>query len=313
MDVLVNEDLLVEVEAKAVEFAKETGSMLHARFGRPIEVEYKDKKGEDPVTSADKDSQAYLTEAISKHFPDHGILGEEGTEGNDLPAADFMWILDPLDGTTNYMNGLPIYAVSIGVVHLGMPVVGALFIPWPGITGGGIVLHGRKGGGAKLDGNPLSMNETDGPAPNRLSGLPASFGGGFRFRKEMRSRVGQVRVTGSIAYEMALVATGAFQYAIFGGPKAWDVAGGALIISEAGGHVMIRSQRRRRWEPLTVLGPPWHPKRPTLEELRKWSAPLIVGNPAVVPVVTANLRGRSRLSSKVIRLVKKALPRSRGH
>ena len=148
MEVLVDEGLAKEIEARAVEMARGAGKILQSRFSGPLEVEYKDdKKEQDPVTSADKESQAYLSEYIASHFPDHGIVGEEGSQEDESPAPEFLWILDPLDGTTNFLNGLPIYAVSIGVLHRGNPVAGALFIPWPGKKDG-VVLHARKGGGA---------------------------------------------------------------------------------------------------------------------------------------------------------------------
>ena len=98
------------------------------------------------MTSVDKASQEYLSSEIAKRFPGHGILGEEGANDaeSDTPAPDFVWALDPLDGTTNFLNGLPLYASSIGVIHRGVPVAGALFIPWPN-SRGGFVLHSQPG------------------------------------------------------------------------------------------------------------------------------------------------------------------------
>jgi myo-inositol-1(or 4)-monophosphatase len=318
LEVLLNESLVVDIESRAVEMAGEAGRMLRGHFDRSLgsilDVEYKDKKKQqDPVTSADKESQAYLSEAISRHFPGHGILGEEGpSDESGASAPDFLWVLDPLDGTTNFLNGLPIYAVSIGVLHRGAPLVGALFIPWPGEEGG-YVLHARRGGGAWMNSNPISIQNTGknaGPQPeapeaNRLAGLPASFGAQFRLRKGLRRRVGEPRVTGSIAYEMALTAQGAFQYVVFGGPKIWDVAAGVTIVMEAGGAVLVRRRRSWRWEPLTTLGPSWESGPPDLKEVRSWTAPLIAGNTAVAPFVAANLQRRFPLSARVARLVRR--------
>ena len=300
----MNESLVVEIEARAVEMARRAGEILHGHFGKSLEVEYKDKEKQDPVTSADKESQLYLTEVISRWFPDHGIVGEEGPSEDETPAPDFLWILDPLDGTTNFLNGLPIYAVSIGVLHRGTPLAGALFIPWPGQSRGA-VLHARRGGGAWMDEKPISIPNSDGPEVNRLSGLPASFGARFRLRKGLRRRVGEVRVTGSIAYELALTACGAFQYVVFGGPRIWDVAAGAMIMMEAGGTVLVRRRRSRRWEPLTSLGPSWEERPPTLKEFRNWMTPMIAGNTQVAPFVAANLQSRFSLSARVVRLLKK--------
>ena len=116
----------------------------------------------------------------------------------EAPAADVLWVLDPLDGTTNFLNGLPVYAVSIGVLYRGTPVAGALFVPWPG-SNGGVVLHARRGGGARMEDEALSVLDGDAPEAGRLTGLPASFGARFRVGSGLRRQPGEVRVTGSIA------------------------------------------------------------------------------------------------------------------
>ena len=189
-------------------------------------------------------------------------------------------------------------------MHRGNPIAGALFIPWSGESGG-VVLHARKGGGAWMDEKAISIPESETVKANRLTGLPASFGSRFRLGKDLGRRVGEVRITGSIAYELALTALGAFQYVVFGGPRIWDVAGGAIIVMEAGGTVMARSGKRRRWEPLTYLGPSWESGPPTMKEVRNWVAALIVANVHIAPFVGANLQGRHPLSARVARLMRR--------
>ena len=201
---------LAAIESAAVEFAQGAGDLLAGYFGRVISVEYKDKAQQDPVTAADKETQAYLERRIAERFPTHGILGEEddASADGDKPAADFLWVLDPLDGTTNFMNGLPVYASSIGVLHRGVPVAGAVYIPWPansltGDTGNGIVVHCRAGGGAFANGEPITVYQTDKLRGDRLVGLPGSFGASTRVGKGLKGQpLGQLRVTGSIAYEL---------------------------------------------------------------------------------------------------------------
>ena len=305
MEVLVDEVLAMEIEARAVEMARGASRILQARFRGPLEVEYKDdKKEQDPVTSADKESQAYLSEYIARHFPAHGIVGEEDSQDDEALAPEFLWILDPLDGTTNFLNGLPIYAVSIGVLHRGNPIAGALFIPWPGEKDG-VVLHARKGGGAWMDEKPISIPGSETIKANRLTGIPASFGARFHLGRDLRRQVGEVRVTGSVAYELALTALGAFQYVVFGGPRIWDMAGGVIIVMEAGGTVMARSRKGSRWEPLTALGPPWEKGPPTMKEVRNWVTTLIAGNAHIAPFVGDNLQSRYPLSARVARLMRR--------
>ena len=305
--------------------ARGAGKILRAKFGRPISIEYKDKNQVDPVTEVDKACQTYLEGEITRLFPSHAILGEEelgeskesddaGDSPNagvaDAPLPDFVWVLDPLDGTTNYLNGLPVYACSIGVLRLGRLVAGALYIPWPGPNlEGGFVLHCRLGGGCFADGEPVSVYQSDKPVGNRLAGIPGSFSQGMRFGPGLKGRSGEPRTTGSIAYELAMTACGVMQYSIFGAPRMWDMAGGALAVHEAGGTVMARLPGVRRWQPLDRLVPSWEDKPPTMKELRRWAAPLVAGNKQVAPLLAANLRSRSRPVASLKRLVRKALPR----
>ena len=288
--------------------AHEAGGLLRGFFGSPLHIEYKDEKKTDPVTVADTKAQELLTDAIRGRYPDHAIIGEEDEAPQDSIAPDFVWILDPLDGTKNFIQGLPLFVSSIGVLYRGMPVVGALYVPWPA-AGGGVVMHARLGGGAYVDGERVPSLAGGPPQGTRLAGLPGLLGG-FRVAPPMRDKVGEVRVTGSIAYELAMVARGVLQYSLFGGPHLWDVAGGAVIVAEAGGGVMTGRQvpgrmplvaPRTRWEPLVSFSPSWRSGSTTLSELRKWSAPLVAGGPDVAPYVAANLTRRRRPLRRLIR------------
>ncbi len=167
----VDDKLAGDIAAAAEEMARGAGDILLGHFGRSITVEYKDEAERDPVTSVDKASQEFLASEIAKRFPSHGILGEEGADEAEAEtrAPDFIWALDPLDGTTNFLNGLPLYASSIGVMHRGVPIAGALFIPWPN-SRGGFVLHCQRGHGCFADGEPVSVYQAEEPANNRLAG-----------------------------------------------------------------------------------------------------------------------------------------------
>ncbi len=295
--ILPDDRVLQEIEASAVKFAHGVGEILSGRFGRQISIEYKDKEQRDPVTDVDKACQEYLTRAISAEYPDHSILGEEssGEESgeSESPCGDFLWVLDPLDGTTNYLNGLPVYASSIGVLYRGRLVAGALFIPWP-TEGGGFVLHCRRGAGCFAGEKRVGVHESEEIVNNRLVGLPGFFGMGTRFGPGMKGRTGEVRTTGSIAYELAMTACGVLQYAVIGGPRMWDMAAGALAVSEAGGAVMTRLRGQKKWGRMDSLVPSWNDRPPTLKELRQWVAPLVAGNQHVAPLVANNLKSRFR-------------------
>ena len=284
--------LLEELETHATKLAREAGALLLDYFQQDLRVEYKSKGHQDPVTEADRASEALLIDGIAARFPNHGILSEERPEtiGAD---ADLLWVLDPLDGTTNFVNRYPCFGVSVGVLHRGVPVVAALFIPSPVATAGQ-VLHARLKGGAFLDDTAIHVFDKEEPTRAGLLTMPAYFWSQFRISRDMARRLGDVRTTGSIAYEMALVAAGVFQYAAFGAPKIWDVAAGVLIIKEAGGEALLRKSRPRRWEPLLSFLEP-DAGLPSDGDLRKWATGLLVGNPSVADFVARNLRPRSGL------------------
>ena len=316
-----NDHLAMEIETAAVEMARGAGALLAECFGRQLTIEYKDKNQLDPVTSADKDTQQYLEAEISRRFPDHGILGEEilpetsgdsagessGRTESDDPAPDFLWVLDPLDGTTNFLNGLPVYASSIGILYRGRPIAGAVFIPWP-VPAGGLVLHSRRGGGCFADDEPVSVYETEKPVGNRLMGLPGSFSQTTRFDRSLKGSMGEPRITGSIAYELALTAMGAMQYSIFGAPRIWDMLGGTIAVQEAGGTVMTRFKGEKRWHPMDSLVPNWDEKPPSIKELRKWVAPLVAGNRHLAPLIAHNMRPRFRPAAKLRQWSRKLKP-----
>ncbi|MCH2518535.1 MAG: hypothetical protein MK210_10070 [Dehalococcoidia bacterium] len=309
---LFEDDVLArEIEAAAVQMAQGAGDILAAHFGQKISVEYKDKEERDPVTEVDKACQEYLVGEISRRFPDHSILGEEESEeskkdadATETPCGDFLWVLDPLDGTTNFLNGLPVYAVSVGVLHRGRLLAGALFIPWPK-PGGGFVLHCRQGGGCFAGEDPVEVYKSDEPVNNRLAGLPGHFSYFTKYGKGLRGKSGEPRTTGSIAYELAMTACGVMQYAVFGAPRLWDMAAGALAVMEAGGTVMTRSPKEKGWHVMDSLVPTWQEKPPTLKELRRWAAPLVVGNNQVAPLLAANLQPRFHPMAKVRRLTRR--------
>ena len=313
---ITDKKTLQDLETLAVEIARGAGVILKKNFGRQISVEYKDKNNLDPVTEVDRDCQQYLVQEINLRYPSHSILGEETPEQSgdpqdsgepEEPAADFLWVLDPLDGTTNYLNGLPVYACSIGVLHKGNLVAGALYLPWPN-QDGGFVLHCHRGGGSFADGEPVAVYQSDKPVGNRLVGLPGSFGQAMRFGRGVTGHTGEPRTTGSIAYELAMTACGVLQYSVFGAPRIWDMAAGALAVQEAGGVVMARLPGVKAWKPLDSLVPAWDTNPPSVKSLRRWMAPLVAGNQQVAPLLAENLKPRFQPMAK-LRLASRKLTR----
>ncbi|MEE9198816.1 MAG: inositol monophosphatase family protein, partial [Dehalococcoidia bacterium] len=204
------------IEEHAVELARGAGRILESHFGRAINIEFKAEDKSNPVSEVDKESEKYLRGAIKARYPDHCILGEEGADEGPVDS-DFLWALDPLDGTVNYINGLPIYSVSIGVLYRGAPMVGCIWVPFPGRSEG-VVYHARLNQGAYRNGEAISVRKDPTPQPGQLVIMPRVYRRRYRRRAGRGVPVGEVRRTGSIAYEMAMTASGVLQYALFTSP-----------------------------------------------------------------------------------------------
>ena len=285
----IDPDLLSSIEDHAVSLAASAGELLLDYFHRDMKVEYKSEGSRSPVSDADKGAEQLIVDGIRSRFPGHGILSEETPPAEDLDQT-FVWVIDPLDGTTNFVNGFPVFSSSIGVLHHGKPVSGAIYVPSP-TTSAGLVFHARCGGGAFAGDTPIRVYDKPMPMPNGLVMLPAAFWRRYRIGKELR-RLGELRNIGSTAYEMTLVASGVMQYAAFSAPHPWDVVAGIAIVREAGGEVMARTSNR--WLPLETLYGRREAGRTTEGDLAKWRASLLVGNSAIVTLLSENLKPAKR-------------------
>jgi myo-inositol-1(or 4)-monophosphatase len=274
-----NDDkLLEEIEAYAVTIARGAGEIVLGHFRGTVDVKFKGKDNQDPVTNADTESEAYLKQAINEKYPEHGIIGEEGTR--DAPGADYTWVLDALDGTSNFINGLPLFCVSVGVLRHGVPVAGAIYTPISHLATAG-VYHARTGHGAWLDDEKVAPR----PASGRpLYGLPPFY----RLAEPSRKKPHERRSVGSIALELVYTAAGIFQYALFGMPCLWDVAAGAVIVSETGGLVYTRPKGSKEWQPLESFLPAAGTKDP--KPLHDWRDPFIAGAADITRETVRDLR-----------------------
>ncbi len=219
----------------AIETAREAGRILLDKFGRNIKIS---KKGEiDLVTEADLASEKLIIERISSHYPKHSILAEESGEAI-IKGGDetFKWIIDPLDGTTNYAHGYPCFCVNIALEHDGEIVVGVTYDPTRDE-----LFAAEKGHGATLNNKPIRVSETEKLSESLIvTGFPYDFKGKDNFAKHLNDfllKSRGVRRDGSAAIDMAYVACGRFDGFWEEGLHAWDVAAGVLLIEEAGGRV----------------------------------------------------------------------------
>jgi myo-inositol-1(or 4)-monophosphatase len=230
--------------ATAVEAVMRAGEVQMQHFGREFRV---DKKGViDLVTEIDIEIERGFRAMIAERFPDHAVLGEEfgaGESGGDR-VPRICWVFDPIDGTTNYAHGLPIFCSSLALEIDGEPVVAAIYDPTRAE-----LFTAERGQGAWLNGAPLRVSR----AASLIDSLLVT---GFHYDVQKDpgevielfaafiSRARAVRRLGSAALDLCYVAAGRFDGFWERRLQPWDVAAGALIVAEAGGQVTAMSGGR---------------------------------------------------------------------
>jgi myo-inositol-1(or 4)-monophosphatase len=220
-----------ELEA-ALSAAKDAGEVLRKGFGWQHSVRY---KGEfDLVTEVDEQAEQVIRGILLGAFPAYGMLAEEG--GAFVGEEDARWIVDPLDGTTNYAHGLPIFCVSIALERAGKVVLGVIHDPMREET-----YAAERGGGATLNGEPIRVSDTEELIqtliatgfPHDRAKMPEALELFGRFAAMTRG----MRRLGSTALDLCYVASGRLDGYYERGIWAWDIAAGGLILEEAGGKV----------------------------------------------------------------------------
>lgn len=230
----------------AILAAREAGMLIRGQIGKALQVGEKTSIS-DLVTEVDKACERMIRTELLSAFPDHKVLGEEGvapgTEASiealekALAASDYLWIVDPIDGTTNFVHGFPFCSTSIALVYRGEVTVGVIYEPFRDE-----LFVARRGEGAYLNGEPIHVCDTD-----RLEAslLATGFPGDAEWARvvnmkglsALAPRVRNVRVAGSAALHMAYVACGRLSGFWEIDLNSWDLAAGSLLVNEAGGKV----------------------------------------------------------------------------
>ena len=224
--------------------ARAGGQVLRDWAGK---INAREKGPADLVTEADVASQETIRDLLLGAFPGHGFLGEENAS---IPSRDdgYRWIVDPLDGTTNYVHGIPFYCVSIALEQRGRLVAGTVYDPVADAC-----FSAAAGCGATLNGAPLAVSAVQNIAGAVLAlSFPAGIGPGAQELREFADfavRAQSLRRLGSSALNLCYVAAGRFDAYWSRNVKIWDVAAGLLIVQEAGGIVTNRTGGPMQLEP----------------------------------------------------------------
>ena len=264
-----------------MEFANGAKNLLEGNLWN-TSVNYKGDGFSNPVTAVDVGIEEYLRVEILNRFPNHMVIGEEHEKASG-EYSDFIWIIDPIDGTSNFIAGLPIYSISIGLFYRGNPIIGVMFSPLEKMDVG--IYRSRIGGGSFVGSNKLAVMDEKQPGASKLIGLPGGYKNTHMFRGKAYN-IGNARVTGSITFEMLMVAKGVFQYSFFSNPKIWDVAAGIVMVKEAGGEILVF--KNYSWNPLENFMDDFsgNPGEGYLVGLRNWSRPLLAGNADLLKYIT---------------------------
>ena len=216
--------------------AREAGALLIQYFHQGLKIEYKGDA--DLVTAADRASEALIRERIKKSFPSHDVLGEE--QGLNDQGGDYRWYVDPLDGTTNFAHGYPVFCVSMALEHRAAAkpqrIAGVVYDPTRDE-----IFTAELGKGAQLNGKSISVSKTNQLKESLVAtGFPSHKrhkNPNIFFYHQITLRTHGVRRAGSAALDLCNVACGRFDGFWEFNLNPWDTAAGALIVEEAGGKV----------------------------------------------------------------------------
>ncbi len=215
-----------------IEIARETGVLLMGYFHHRVKIEYKGDA--DLVTEADRNSEALIRKRIHEKWPKHDILGEEN--GLVDTGSKYRWYVDPLDGTTNFAHGYPVFCVSMGLEHKGERIAAVVYDPTRDE-----MFTASKGSGAQLNGEPIHVSKTPTLAETiGATGFPSHKrhkNPNIHFYHQITLRTHGVRRAGSAALDLCYVACGRFDAFWEFNLNPWDTAAGVLIVQEAGGKV----------------------------------------------------------------------------
>jgi len=212
--------------------AREAGALLVDYFHQHLKIEYKGDA--DLVTAADRASEVLIRERIRQHWPGHDVLGEE--QGLNDQGSEYRWYVDPLDGTTNFAHGYPVFCVSMGLEHRGARIAAVVYDPTRDE-----LFSAELGKGARLNGEAIQVSKTPVLKESLLAtGFPSHKrhkNPNIYFYHQITLHSHGVRRAGSAALDLCNVAAGRFDGFWEFNLNPWDTAAGVLIVEEAGGRV----------------------------------------------------------------------------
>jgi len=268
-------ETIASLECAAVRLARMGAAVICEELSAKPQVEFKRTRPAspplaDPVSGTDRRVESLIREHLALRFPEHAVIGEEYSQSGRTDAG-IVWVVDPIDGTANYINGLPLFGCSIGVLCRSQPIAGAIWCASTHALRPG-VYHAREGGVLRFDGVPLERRQD--PAWRGLAAEPG--------RAPVHSETWDTRVLGCATLEFAFVAAGLLRLAFIPRPAIWDAAAGLALLRGANCHAVVL--RPSGPETLLYFGRAGDP----LPTLARWSEPLLIGDAAALSRASAS-------------------------
>lgn len=252
----------------AINLAKQAGKIIKENFGKIEKIELKSRS--ELVTNVDKKIDDFVVKKIKETYPEHSILTEES--GKHGKKSDYTWIIDPLDGTHNFIHKIPLFSVSIALAHKDKVILGILYFPMTDE-----LYAAEKGKGAFLNGKKINVSSRNLKEQNLMT-YDAHIGAGdkeFKLKiiNTLADYINKFRIFGCATVNLAYVASGKSDLGILINAKPWDFAAGALIVEEANGKVTNMQGNPYKMETSDIVASnnKFHDK---IIELLKWNKQL---------------------------------------
>lgn len=235
---MIDSAVLQRLTSAAADFAKRGSELALRKMGTTTS---RLKSDNTIVTESDQAVQEMITQDIRRNFPDHGVLGEEESDllTNEEIQREFVWVIDPIDGTRNYAVSIPVFTCSVAVMHNSRPVAGAIAYPQPSMVYAASIDSQTTLNGVAVSVNDIAFSTQClfGVSGSKLKTIPP-------FLREWAGKY-IVRDFGSVAYHLAMVSSGQMDIGVNLKGKLWDIAAGALLVERAGGKLFRLSETYR--------------------------------------------------------------------
>lgn len=249
----------------AAQISQEAGKIVMQAVGKELFIEYKEGNKKNLVTKIDQQVENFLIRKIQKKYSDHALLTEETGQHGDT-KKEFQWIIDPIDGTTNFSHGYPFFAISIGLKKGESTFAGAIYAPalkemYTAEKGKGAFLNGKKIHVSKIPKVEKALIATGFGSTNNLANMPNFI--------HFVSKAQAVRRAGAAALDLCHVAAGKLDGFWEFGLKAWDIAAGSLIVEEAGGKITDTEGKNLNFEKGNIVASNGHIHNEMLQLLKE--------------------------------------------